>query len=229
MSSPSTRQRLLDAAIALLASDGPDALQARKLAAEIGASTMAVYTHFGGMPDLIEAMANEGFVRLSRRLTQVPRTDDPIADVIALGLAYRDHALDNPELYRVMFGVTAPGGHRLTSRDLTLEGTPTDRPERSAAFEQLVIAVVRVIEAGRFRAGDPVQIAAQLWSAIHGYVLLEVAGVFGADDAGVTHVLLPLSVNFVVGAGDNLDAATRSAARAAETRGTPRESDQQSD
>lgn len=221
MSSPTTRERLLDAAIALLASDGPDALQARKLAAEIGASTMAVYTHFGGMPDLIEAMATEGFVRLSQRLARVPRTDDPIADVIALGLAYRDHALEGPELYRVMFGVTAPGGHRLASRDLTSEGSPTDRPERGAAFEQLVAAVVRVIEAGRFRAGDPVQLAAQLWSSIHGYVLLEVAGVFGTDDAGVTHVLLPLSVNFVVGAGDNLDLATRSATRAARTRGAP--------
>jgi AcrR family transcriptional regulator len=90
------RDRLVVAAIRLLEDSGPEALQARKLAAEIGASTMAVYTYFGGIKQLIHAMAREGFARLSRRLEQVPLTDDPAADLFGLGLAYRDHALDSP-------------------------------------------------------------------------------------------------------------------------------------
>ena len=114
----SPRDRLLAAAIRLLEDSGPEALQARKLAAEIGASTMAVYTHFGGMRQLIAAIAREGFVRLNGRLAQAPETGDPVADLIELGLAYRDHAVANPQLYRVMFGVTAPGGHRLAGMDM---------------------------------------------------------------------------------------------------------------
>jgi AcrR family transcriptional regulator len=184
---------------------------------------MAVYTHFGGMPELIEAIASEGFVRLGRCLERAPTTDDPVTDLVALGLAYRDHAMNNPELYRVMFGVTAPGGHRLATRDLTSEGAPSDRPERRAPFEHLANAVARVVKAGRIRAGDPARIAAQLWSAVHGYVLLEVTGVFGADHAAVEQVFLPLAINLVVGAGDDFAAATRSAAKAthARPRGAP--------
>src|ERR1700747_2477742 len=43
------RDELLHAAVALLNEHGPDALQTRKVAAAAGTSTMAVYTHFGGM------------------------------------------------------------------------------------------------------------------------------------------------------------------------------------
>src|SRR5439155_23623512 len=106
------RDRLLGAAIGLLDTGGPEALQARKVASEIGASTMAVYTHFGGMPQLVEAVVREGFRRLDERLAAVPRTEDPLADLFALGLAYRAHALENTQLYRLMFGITTVSGSR---------------------------------------------------------------------------------------------------------------------
>jgi AcrR family transcriptional regulator len=109
----STRERLLHGAIRLLSSSGPEALQARKVAAEIGASTMAVYTHFGGMPQLVEAMVREGFRRLDRRLAEVAVTEDPVADLFAVGLAYRSHALDHPERGAISCPGTAP---RPTSR-----------------------------------------------------------------------------------------------------------------
>ena len=51
--SSSPRERLVEAGTRLLERDGPEALKARKVAAEIGVSTMAVYTHFGGMNGLL--------------------------------------------------------------------------------------------------------------------------------------------------------------------------------
>src|SRR5256885_9443144 len=129
----SPRERLLEAAIRVLAADGPDALQARRLAAEVGMSTMAVYTHFGGMGGLITEIVREGFVRFGRRMEAVPRGDDPAADLLALGLAYRDHALENPRLYRLMFGVTAPGGRKGGKNPVI----GYELPEGQAAFAQL--------------------------------------------------------------------------------------------
>jgi AcrR family transcriptional regulator len=41
---------------------------ARKVAAEIGASTMAVYTHFGGMNGLLEAIIAASFERFGAAL-----------------------------------------------------------------------------------------------------------------------------------------------------------------
>jgi AcrR family transcriptional regulator len=206
------RERLLTAAIRMLAEGGPETLQARRLAAEVGMSTMAVYTHFGGMPQLIQELAREGFTRFGRRLEAAPRSADPVADLLSLGVAYRDHALENPELYRLMFGLTAPAGTRLAGRDLTVSAVSSDLPEGQAAFDQLVLAVTRIIEEGRARTEeDPVRAAAQMWSAVHGYVLLEIAGYFGEDDRGVEGILLPMATKLAIGAGDSREAAERAA------------------
>lgn len=68
----SIRERLVAAALTVLERDGPAAIQARTLTREIGVSTMAVYTHFGGMPNLIEAMVREGLSRFAEHTRGVP-------------------------------------------------------------------------------------------------------------------------------------------------------------
>ena len=70
----------------ILERDGLSALSARKLATEAETSTMAVYTHFGGMTGLLDAIAVEAFVRFTQALTEVRETDDPVADFMAMGL-----------------------------------------------------------------------------------------------------------------------------------------------
>jgi AcrR family transcriptional regulator len=70
----SVRHELLDAAVDLLDENGPDALQTRKVAGAAGTSTMAVYTHFGGMQPLIDAVAEEGLRQSPTWLPLAPRT-----------------------------------------------------------------------------------------------------------------------------------------------------------
>lgn len=205
----SPRDRLLEAAIRLLAADGPEALQARRLTADVGMSTMAVYTHFGGMGRLITEIVREGFIRFGRKMEAVPRGDDPVADLLALGLAYRRHALENPQLYRLMFGVTSPGGRQGGKATVT-SAVGHDLPEGRAAFAQLVEAVTRVIESGSCEE-EPAAAAAQIWSAIHGYVLLEIAGFFGDDGDAVERLLLPLGTKLAVGIGVAPEHAARCA------------------
>src|SRR4051794_20159569 len=147
----------------MVSEGGPEALQARKLAAEAGVSTMGLYTHFGGMGGLVEEIARAGFTRFGRRLAEAPTGDDPVTDLFLLGLAYRDHALADPQLYRLMFGLSAPGGHRLPGRDLTVSPDLVGLPEGRAAFGHLLDAVTRVVESGRTRREDPVRVAAQVW------------------------------------------------------------------
>jgi AcrR family transcriptional regulator len=208
---PAGPDGLLAAAERLLASGGADALQARKLANAAGTSTMAVYTHFGGMSGLVDALVRQAFVRLGERLIQTPHSDDALADLFRLGLAFRNFARENPELYRVMFGISRPAGHRPSVRDVTTTGTPTGIVEGQMAFAHLVQAVARVVDSGRAQGFDPVQFAAQVWSSVHGYVLLEVGGYFGEGDHGVEQILIPLWINLAIGVGDTRAAATLSA------------------
>lgn len=205
------RTRLLEAAQRLLAAAGPEALQARRLAAEIGASTMAVYTYFGGIGQLITEVVREGFTWFGQRLAEVPHADDPVADLLALGLAYRGYALDNPQLYRLMFGLNAPGGRRV-GNDPSVAAAAAALPEARAAFAQLVGHVSRVMEAtGRPAEESPAAAAFQIWSAVHGYVLLEVAGFFSGYTDSVERLLIPLLAKLVAGIGADPEHAARCA------------------
>jgi AcrR family transcriptional regulator len=193
----------------MLEESGPEALQARALTAEIGASTQALYTLVGGMPGLFEAIVVEGFVRFSAHVDAVPETDDPVADFFAKGAAYRDWALAHPQLYRLMFGLTGGGLRLLPGVEMSLSGTLATFPEGQAAVEVLVRSLDRVKQAGRIRPVDTVVAAGQFLSATHGYVLLQIAGAFGPEDHDL-NVGAPLAVNLMVGLGDDREAAERS-------------------
>ncbi|MDS0136346.1 MULTISPECIES: TetR/AcrR family transcriptional regulator [unclassified Amycolatopsis] len=203
--------RLVEAAIRLLDENGPEALQARKLAAEVGVSTMAVYTHFGGMSALVDEVARAGFLRLSEWLAQVEETDDPVADIFSMARTYRQAVAEQPQLFAVTFGQSAPGGKRATLSDLTTEEGREAAQEGLEAFTHIVRATARAIAAGRFRPVDEYQAAAQLWSALHGFVTLEASGHFGPGEQGINHILIPLGITMAVGLGDTVDRAGRSA------------------
>jgi AcrR family transcriptional regulator len=177
------RRRLLEAAALLLDEGGPDSLTARRLATEARTSTMAVYTHFGGMQALVREIVVEGFRRFAAHVTDQPRTDDPVADLTQMAFAYRENALENPHLYSVMFGATSLGGYRLT---------PEEREVGRYTFVVLADAVERAMDAGRLRRDDPSVVAEQLWSAMHGFVMLELAGLHPVSRNPPEDVLRPL-------------------------------------
>jgi AcrR family transcriptional regulator len=197
---PALRESLIETAALLLAEEGPAALSTRRLAAQVGTSTTAVYTHFGGMDDLVRAVVHEGFARLNARMGEVGRSPDPVADVAALGLAYRRNAQDNPALYAVMFGGAGLGGFSMTDED---------RQYGRFTLEILVGAIERCVEAGRFRPGDSPAIAHQMWIALHGLVSLELGGYlvepYDADACFAAQVR-----GLIIGAGDDPASAARS-------------------
>src|SRR5689334_11229447 len=106
-SDPQLRSALIDIGARLLLEEGPRALSTRRVAREAGCSTMAVYTHFGGMNGLVREMVYVGFAGLQRYFTRVSETDDPVSDMALLGRAYRHNAIANPHLYAVMFGASS--------------------------------------------------------------------------------------------------------------------------
>ncbi|MBV9514313.1 MAG: TetR/AcrR family transcriptional regulator [Mycobacteriaceae bacterium] len=210
-----SRQALIEAGIRLLERDGADALQARRVAAEIGASTMAVYTHFGGMTGLIDAIAAEAFTRFAKALTEVPHSDDPVADFFAMGVAYRRFALDNPQRYQLIFGISSPEAITRHRADLTVTGSVSNHAANSLSFDALLTVVRRMIAAGRMRDDGEAAIAGRLWSLVHGAVMLEMAGFFGHADHGLTQILGPLTVDVLVGMGDDREKTTESLLAAA--------------
>jgi AcrR family transcriptional regulator len=214
------RAHLLEAAFDMLERGGPEALQTRPLAAAVGASTQAVYTLFGGMPGVFEALVTEGYVRFARHVAAVAETDDPVADHFSKGWAYCEWALAHPQLYRLMFGITGGELRHHAGLEMTADGKLATFPEGQTALGVLLRSVTRMIESGRIRPVDPLIIARQFLSATHGYVLLEIAEAFGTEGEGLS-VLAALAVNLMVGLGDTPEAVQRSLAATLAARRQP--------
>lgn len=162
------RLGLLDAASRLLVEEGPEALSMRRVAREVNASTQVLYTMFGGKEGLANELFLEGFERLKRALEAVPRSDEPLRHLFSLGEAYFENGVTNPNYYRVMFFDAIPG---FSPPEETLQKT-------WKAFDTLVEAVGRCIEAGLFAEEDAREVASSLWSVGHGVVSLHLVGRF---------------------------------------------------
>jgi AcrR family transcriptional regulator len=197
-----TRTVLIETAARLVAEHGPDSLTTRRLASEMGTSTMGVYTHFGSMRELRRAIREEGFSRLGRQWASIEETRDAVADLSVSGGSYVLFALGNPHLYRAMF----------------FEGPldETDTIAASIAGPRLEL-IQRCIDSGRFDKADPAAILWQLWAATHGVVAGVLARVLELD-AAQQH-LDALGVNLYIGFGDDRAAARRSLNRARERLG----------
>ena len=195
---PTVRTMLVEAAARVLAEEGPAALTSRRLAAEIGSSTMAVFSRFQSMAEIRWAVREEGFVRLNARLDALPASDDPVADLAAAGVVFFASGVANPHLYRAMF----------------LDRPPQDDNLGAATFERLVALVGRCVIAGRFPAAQKSLVpvwAAQLWSMRHGMVTMSVAELLPDEQA--RFVLDDMTFRLLVGYGDDPARARRSIGR----------------
>lgn len=194
---PTAREELIEVAARILAEEGPRALTVRRVAAEVGTSTMAIYTYFGKKDELARAVRVEGFARLARNLAAVPPMRDAVAELAAVGYAYCLTAIHNPNLYRSMFMEAHVDG------DAAAAGT--------VAFERLQAAVERCIAAGRFRPADPLALARRFWSMTHGAVTLEIAGLISAEES--IEDLVTMAAHLCAGYGDDPARAARSVRR----------------
>ncbi|MEV5966570.1 TetR/AcrR family transcriptional regulator [Kribbella sp. NPDC051952] len=192
---PAVRVLLIEAAAKVLAEEGVAALTTRRLARETERSTMAVYTHLGGMEEVQRAVREEGFLRLAADIERAGQTSDPVADLIAASTAYVRFGLANPHLYRAM-----------------VVDRPVEQDDAGVgAFEEIVTGLRRCIDDGRIPEVEHTMVviwAAQVWSMRHGIVSMVLSGAVAEEHAH--HVLLDMILRLLIGYGDDGTAARRS-------------------
>lgn len=162
------RDRLLEVAGRIVAEEGAAALSVRRVAADADTSTTAIYSLFGGKGELVREVWLEGFRRLAARMEQAPPTGDALDDLRELGMAYHDHAVENPAFYEIMFGRAVA----------EYEPSEADRADAWRTLDMLVAGVRRCVESGQ-AAGEPEEIAMVLWGLVHGMASLELHGMLG--------------------------------------------------
>lgn len=192
-------ERLIEAAVAMLAEEGPSAIKARAVAARAGMSSMVVYNYFGGVPELLSAVEDHGFNQLGEAFARVGVTDDPVADLFTMALITLAYARANPHLYDAMFGLSTRATYRPTPAKG--ERRAGHSPAFNAAYAHVIEAAARLGGGTELAIDDPAAAAGALWSFVHGFVTLDLANHFADFADPVRQVLVPMGVTFCVGLG----------------------------
>jgi AcrR family transcriptional regulator len=172
---------LVDAAERVLVRDGLTGLTVRAVAAEAGVAPMGVYNRFGNKDGLVAAVLVRGFDGLTAALSEETGSDGATARLMTCGRGYRRFALAWPRHYEAMFGTALSAGDRTAAQDDELV------EHAGAAFGVLVDQVTRAMDAGVLRRADPACTAQLIWSAVHGAVSLELAGVTQIEDPAASY------------------------------------------
>lgn len=160
----SFRERLCDIAEEKFAALGIEGVTLRDLAAAMGVSPMTPYRYFTDKDAILAAVRARAFSRFAQAMEEAEAAATRKGGAFT-GAAYVNWALKNEAAYRLMFDTQQP--------------TAADYPDLVAAMarsREMMTAYWRRMKAdGRFK-GD-VDLAGHLmWSAQHGAVMLELAG-----------------------------------------------------
>jgi AcrR family transcriptional regulator len=160
------RERLCEAAERLFAERGPDAVTMRQLASELGVSPMTPYRYFEDKEDILAAVRANGFNRFAEALERGRESaKGALARSKAVGEAYIAFATSHPHSYKLMFDFNQPH--------------PEKYPELVAAGQRARKTMTGYIQDAfdeGLMAGDPQEIGLMFWAAIHGAVILDLAG-----------------------------------------------------
>ena len=119
---PELKDRLVSAAVGLLAEEGAAGLTARSLAARAETSAPALYELFGDKSGVVRELYFEGFRRLSAELAAVAETDGPDGGPVGARHEYRRFIRANravggrhvlPAVHRLLARARRAGRHEL--------------------------------------------------------------------------------------------------------------------
>ena len=164
------RNVLLQQAENILTDEGPAGLSLRRLARLTGVSEAAPYRHFDGKDGILAAVAIAAFERFAEQLeTAAASTENHEERIMALGAAYVQFAVENPQHFRLIFGRERP----------PLDQYPELRDAADNAFDVLqraVTSVDRKAEMTLAEAASAYNRALAAWSRAHGIAMLVIDG-----------------------------------------------------
>lgn len=162
------REACVAEAMRIIRDVGIEELSLREVARRLGVSHQAPYRHFPSRDHILAEIVDRCFRGFDAYLAQTPLTDDPAADLEAMGRVYLEYAASHPLEYRLMFGAKLPDA----------ANHPKMLERGCGAFDQLCAVL------GRLHGAPPDSPAVTLdamfvWSTIHG-----MASIFETDAMG---------------------------------------------
>ena len=165
-----SRDSIVNAALTFLDREGWDALTINALANQLGTKGPSLYNHVDSLDDLRRTVRMRVVGDIIDMLNTVGQGRTPDDAVMVMASAYRSYAHHHPGRYSAFTRMPLGG----------------DDPEFTEATRAAAAPVISVLSAYGLDTEAAFFAALEFWSAMHGFVLLEMTGVMaGIDTDGV--------------------------------------------
>jgi AcrR family transcriptional regulator len=159
------RELILEASRKLFLAQGFDKTSIRNIAEAIEYSPATIYLYYKDKNELLYSLHEAGFVKMMQEFSSAETIQDPMERLIGLGNHYIKFAIENPELYDLMFIMEAPM-ETLACREESWD-------EGARSFDFLKVTIIDCIKAGYFKNTVNVDDASlTIWSFMHGLLSL---------------------------------------------------------
>ena len=174
-----SRDSIVNAALTFLDREGWDALTINALATQLGTKGPSLYNHVQSLDDLrrtVRMRVVGDIIDMLNTVGQGRTRDDA---VVAMASAYRSYAHHHPGRYSAFTRMPLGG----------------DDPEFTEATRAAAAPVISVLASYGLDGDNAFYAALEFWSAMHGFVLLEMTGAMnGIDtDAVFTDMVMRLA------------------------------------
>jgi AcrR family transcriptional regulator len=159
------RAQLCRAAERCFAERGIAGVTMRQLADAIGCSPMTPYRYFRDKSEILAAVRAAAFDRFAQALEDAGRRGGARVRARAVGEAYIRFAFAEPQAYRLMFDLSQPDEDRYP-----------ELQRAGARARRTMTAYIEALVAAGELAGDPALLGYVFWAAVHGLVVLRLAG-----------------------------------------------------
>lgn len=158
---------ILKGAKKLFLEKGIEQTTIRNIADEIDYSVGTVYVYFKDKNAILHDLHSIGFQELGGYFKELFSIEDPIERLRKMGLIYIKFAIENQEMYDLMFNVKAPMEFIESSEE-------DDWNEGLATFGALQETVKQCMENGYFKGHNLEPLSFMIWSLVHGMCCLEI-------------------------------------------------------
>src|SRR3954454_14298584 len=174
-----SRDAIVNAALTFLDREGWDALTINALAIQLGTKGPSLYNHVQSLDDLRRTVRMRVVGDIIEMLKTVGQGRTRNDAVTAMASAYRSYAHHHPGRYSAFTRMPLGG----------------DDPEYTAATRAAAGPVIAVLASYGLEGDGAFFAALEFWSALHGFVLLEMTGVMDDidTDAVFTDMVLRLA------------------------------------
>ncbi|BDU26651.1 MULTISPECIES: TetR/AcrR family transcriptional regulator [unclassified Flavobacterium] len=161
------RALILKGAKKLFVEKGIEQTTIRNIAEEIDYSVGTVYVYFKDKNAILHDLHSIGFQELGSYFQDLITIEDPKERLKKMGFTYIKFALENSEMYDLMFNLKAPMEF--------LESSDNENwDEGAVTFNYVKKTIEECIDQGHFKDHEVEGLSFMVWSLVHGMCCLEI-------------------------------------------------------